>query len=459
VAKLSIVAGATSQSINVFIQDSSSTIGAGLGAVAPAGGSLLTGTIAYYSFSGANAGSVSIALAVLATVGTAWTTAGIVTIDDTHMKGVVRLDLPNAVLAAAKGRSVTVVISGGTNMAPCVLEIELESWDNQVAIAQTGDSYARLGAPAGASVSADLAAVEANALAAKNSTAGLTFTVAGKVDADVYDWNGTAVSAPATAGIPEVNVKNIVNAAAVLDANNLLKVDVADWLGTVVATPATAGIPDVNVKNINNVSTSPVTTVKAVQGLTTADTIATYTGNTPQTGDSFARLGAPAGASIEADIAAINAKTTNLPATPASATNITAGTITTVTNLTNAPTAGDFTATMKTSIGTAVAASAVASVTGNVGGNVTGSVGSVVGNTDQTGDVYALLTGANTEVTSVPTSTDTLVNMLKWLFALARNKLTQTATTTLLRNNADGATIGTSTISDDGTTFTRGKFS
>jgi len=66
-------------------------------------------------------------------------------------------------------------------------------------------------------------------------------------------------------------------------------------------------------------------------------------------------------------------------ATLASTTNITAGTITTVTNLTNAPTAGDFTATMKTSIGTAVAASAVASVTGNVGGNVVGSVGSVTG--------------------------------------------------------------------------------
>lgn len=33
------------------------------------------------------------------------------------------------------------------------------------------------------------------------------------------------------------------------------------------------------------------------------DTLTTYTGNTPQTGDSFARLGAPAGASIAADIA------------------------------------------------------------------------------------------------------------------------------------------------------------
>lgn len=51
-----------------------------------------------------------------------------------------------------------------------------------------------------------------------------------------------------------------------------------------------------------------------------------------------------------ADITAIKTKTDNLPASPASTTNITAGTITTVTNLTNAPTAGDFTATMKASL-------------------------------------------------------------------------------------------------------------
>lgn len=74
--------------------------------------------------------------------------------------------------------------------------------------------------------------------------------------------------------------------------------------------------------------------------------------------------------------------------TVANTTNITAGTITTATNLTNAPTAGDLTSTMKTSVTTAATAAtpiaasvtgAVGSVTGNVGGNVTGSVGSVVG--------------------------------------------------------------------------------
>lgn len=93
----------------------------------------------------------------------------------------------------------------------------------------------------------------------------------------------------------------------------------------------------------------------------------------------------------------VNAGTVTFPtgATLASTANITAGTITTTTNLTNAPTSGDLTSTMKTSIGTAVAASAVASVTGNVGGNVSGSVGSVSGAVGSvTGNVGGNITGS-----------------------------------------------------------------
>lgn len=87
------------------------------------------------------------------------------------------------------------------------------------------------------------------------------------------------------------------------------------------------------------------------------------------------------------------------PGSVASPTNITAGVITTVTNLTNAPTSGDFTAVMKTSLNaatpvatlsgdfsatmkTSLNASTPASITGAVGsvaGNVVGSVGSVLG--------------------------------------------------------------------------------
>lgn len=41
-----------------------------------------------------------------------------------------------------------------------------------------------------------------------------------------------------------------------------------------------------------------------IEGVKLADTLTTYTSNTPQTGDAFGRLGAPAGASVSADIAA-----------------------------------------------------------------------------------------------------------------------------------------------------------
>lgn len=61
------------------------------------------------------------------------------------------------------------------------------------------------------------------------------------------------------------------------------------------------------------------------------------------------------------------AGTVTFPGTIASPTNITAGTITTVTNLTNAPTSGDLTATMKSSVTTAAsAATPVASLSGDL---------------------------------------------------------------------------------------------
>lgn len=41
----------------------------------------------------------------------------------------------------------------------------------------------------------------------------------------------------------------------------------------------------------------------------TVATLTTYTGNTPQTGDAFARLGAPAGASVSADVAGVKTDT------------------------------------------------------------------------------------------------------------------------------------------------------
>jgi hypothetical protein len=62
------------------------------------------------------------------------------------------------------------------------------------------------------------------------------------------------------------------------------------------------------------------------------------------------------------------------------------------------------------------------------------------------------------EPTAVPAATSSLIDKIKWLFTLARNKITQTSTTSTLKNDAGSGNIGTSTVSDDATTFTRGEW-
>jgi hypothetical protein len=75
---------------------------------------------------------------------------------------------------------------------------------------------------------------------------------------------------------------------------------------------------------------------------------------------------------------------------------------------------------------------------------------------DDIRDAVAAL--AMVQPSAVPAVTATLKDTLSWLLALSRNKVTQTATTQTLRNDADDATIAASTHSDDGTTHTRGEF-
>lgn len=84
------------------------------------------------------------------------------------------------------------------------------------------------------------------------------------------------------------------------------------------------------------------------------------------------------------------------------------------------------------------------------------TVTTYTGNTKQTGDVFAT---ANTEPAAPPAANASLASKIGWLFALGRNKITQTATAQVLRNDGDSGDVGTSATSDDGVTATRGKFS
>lgn len=66
---------------------------------------------------------------------------------------------------------------------------------------------------------------------------------------------------------------------------------------------------------------------------------------------------------------------------------------------------------------------------------------------------------AMVETTGAPAITGSFRLFHQWWAALSRNKVTQTSTTTTLRNDADGADLATSAVSDDATTFTRDEWS
>jgi len=62
------------------------------------------------------------------------------------------------------------------------------------------------------------------------------------------------------------------------------------------------------------------------------------------------------------------------------------------------------------------------------------------------------------ELSGIPAASSSIVDKVNWLFALARNKLTETSTTLTVRNDADSGDIAAATVSDDATTATRGEF-
>ena len=66
---------------------------------------------------------------------------------------------------------------------------------------------------------------------------------------------------------------------------------------------------------------------------------------------------------------------------------------------------------------------------------------------------------ALSDIAAVPAITASALSGLNWLFALARNKRTQTATTETVYKDDGSTSLATSTKSDDGTTYTRGEYS
>lgn len=147
--KLTMAPGTTSKIMHLFIQDSSSTTGAGLTGVA------FGDITAYYMRAGA-AAPVSITLATIATIGT-YATGGFKEVDATNLPGVYEFHPPNAMLAAGAAQ-VVAMLKGATNMAPLPLEIQLgsglftldgETLEEAIAVIRAGSAGLADGFPSG----------------------------------------------------------------------------------------------------------------------------------------------------------------------------------------------------------------------------------------------------------------------------------------------------------------------
>lgn len=239
--------------------------------------------------------------------------------------------------------------------------------------------------------------------------ANLTGNITGNLSGSAGSVSGAVGSVTGNVG---GNVTGSVGSVVATVAANLTQI-----LGT--ALTETAGQIAAAFKQFFNIG-SPTGTVNLIPAVTTVGSVTGAVGSV--TARVTANTDQLAGQTVTA------AAGVTFPTSVASPTNITAGTITTATNLTNAPTAGDFTAAMKTSLNAATPASvvgAVGSVTGNVGGNVNGnvvgSVGSVTAavtvgtNNDKTG--YALSAGGVQAIWDALTSALTTAGSIGKLLA------------------------------------------
>jgi hypothetical protein len=209
-----------------------------------------------------------------------------------------------------------------------------------IGTSQTGDAFARLGAPAGASIAADIAAIEAQTDDIGAAGAGLTaipwnsawdaevqsevadaLAAAEPLDANVTQWSGSAVATPTNAGVPEVDVTHWMG-VAVTDELSTVD-DLGVMIETTIATLAsqtsftlTAGSGDddayndrlVMVQDASTATQKCVGSVSDYTGSTKTVTLAADPGVfTIATGDTVRIYAIPAGGGSGLDAAGVRA--------------------------------------------------------------------------------------------------------------------------------------------------------
>lgn len=287
--------------------------------------------------------------------------------------------------------------------------------------------------------------------------------------------------------VVNANVYDSLFAAA---ATDYLQTDVAQWLGTAAATPTVAGVPEVDATHFGGtagtfsagraeVNTSHVSGTAQTANDNGADintilsrVIGTIlTGNhNPQGGDNYARLGAPAGASVSADIATRMAE---------ASINTTGGAVDNVTTVATTTTNTDMRGTDSAAVASVCTEARLSELDQATAGKMANQADIIQTNT--TTDIPALITALNdlaaadvlTQVNAAldtaiselgvaaPAVTPTLRTGLMLIYMMARNRVDVDTTgidAIKIYNNA-GAQIASKAITDDGTDYSEAKMS
>src|SRR3990167_8533456 len=330
-----------------------------------------------------------------------------------------RMDASVGAMAANVVTAAALAADAGAEIADAVLDEDMTGHQTQGSLGQaigdpvadTNTIYKAVVTDAnGATVGVDVVALKAETVLILEDTGTTLQAEVDGIQADTEDLQ---------ARIPAALVGGRMDASVGAMAANVL---------TAAATAADFGTE--LAAAIWDALTSGMVTVGSI-GKKLADwvvgTIDTYTGNTKQTGDNFVRLGAPAGASVSADVAAVKAETASIQ---------------TDTNDLQSRTPAAL-----------------------VGGRMDSSLGAVAAGVDLSATMKA---SVNTEVVDAlnvdiyaepgqgaPAATASLAVKLNYLYKAWRNRHTQTATQYSLYGD-DALTVDQkATVSDDATTFDR----
>lgn len=295
-AKLSILGGSTSVSVNLFIQDSSSTTGAGLTGLVFNTSSL----VAYYALP--RAAAVAITLATLAAVTSSYSSGGFKEIDATNMPGWYRLDIPNAALVGSN-RFVSLHLKGATNMAPLPLEIELTGWDNQNAtsggMSNLDTTVSSRLAPAG--TLATVTTVTNRVTANSDQLAGQTVTAASGVTFPTSVASTTNITAGTI-----TTVTNLTNAPTSGDFTATMKTSLNAATPSVTVSDKTGfSLSAAGIQAIWDALTAALTTVGSIGRLLVTDIDATISSRSTFAGGAVASVTGNVGGNVTGSVGSV----------------------------------------------------------------------------------------------------------------------------------------------------------